>query len=262
MIEFHDVRKVFQSVSTGAARKQTTGSATPVFEKFNLSIARNEFVGVLGPSGCGKSTLLKMIAGLESVDGGHIQFVVPPRFGFVFQEPNLLPWLTVQENALLPFRINGLAPDLHALKYWLQQLNLQNAWNRFPHELSGGMKMRTSFLRALMMKPDVLLLDEPFAALDEVIRVELQKQLFDLSLANEMTVLFVTHSISEATKLCSRILLLDYGGQIILDEAQARTQFHFQLSESQKQLSTRLLGSFPQVHENRFQSSFAVRRWL
>jgi NitT/TauT family transport system ATP-binding protein len=247
MIEFKHVRKVFQNAGSKTGIQQ--GASHPVFEDLNAFIGQHEFVGILGPSGCGKSTLLKMIAGLASTDGGKIEYRHSPRIGFVFQEPNLLPWLTVQENATIPFQINNLKPDLNALDLWLHKLNLQNSRHQFPHQLSGGMKMRASFLRALMMKPELLLLDEPFAALDEVIRVELQRQLFELSKEQKLTVLFVTHSVSEATKLCNRILLLDYGGKIVLDERQDQEKFQYQFSQSQQNLSSRILENFPQLRE-------------
>lgn len=235
MIELRNVHKTYKA-----------GSGK-ILTDFHLHIQDKEFIGLLGPSGCGKTTLLKLIAGLEMPDSGEVLFSEKDRVGYVFQEANLIPWLSVQENALLHFKIKARAPDFKALDQWLHRLNLIKAKDLYPHELSGGMQMRASILRALMMKPRVLLLDEPFAALDEVIRVDLQKQLFDLSREESLTVIFVTHSISEATKLCHRIVLLNYGGKVVLDQTQNLKQFQFNLDSSQQNLATKILEHFPQV---------------
>lgn len=227
------------------------GGAKTVIDHLSLSLQPGEFVGVLGPSGCGKSTLLRLIAGLESADSGSIQITPESaKIGFVFQDPNLLPWLTVKENALLSFRLKNENPSMALLEEWLQKLNLTAARDQFPYELSGGMKMRASILRAMMIKPQLLLLDEPFAALDEVIRVELQKQLFHFCREQKLTVLLVTHSISEATKLCDRVLLMNYGGKVILDRKQKLNEYQFQMSMDQQVLAGEILKSFPQVLES------------
>ncbi len=236
MIQIHQLVKKFS--------KQSSANHA-VFDRLSLSIPEAEFVGILGPSGCGKSTLLRMIAGLESADSGEIRLRDFSKIGFVFQDSNLLPWLSVEENASLPFRFSNEPVNLAELEDWMDKLNLTSARKLFPHQLSGGMKMRASFLRSMMMRPKILLLDEPFAALDEVIRVDLQELLFKFCREQMLTVLFVTHSISEAVKICHRLILLDYGGKIILDRQQDLKQYHFEMSQEQQALSSEVLKIFP-----------------
>ena len=233
---------------------QNTGESKLVLNQLTVAFQPHEFVGILGPSGCGKSTLLRLIAGLESADSGEISISQDIQRGFVFQEANLLPWLTVEENAILSFRLQNKKPPTSLLEEWIQKLNLAAARRKFPHELSGGMKMRASLLRAMVMRPQLLLLDEPFAALDEVIRVDLQRQLFHFCREEKLTVLFVTHSISEATKMCDRLLLFDYGGSVILDRQQVLTEYQFQMSEAQRMLSGEILQFFPKSQEKNFDS--------
>ncbi|MDZ4084660.1 MAG: ABC transporter ATP-binding protein [Bdellovibrionales bacterium] len=181
----------------------------PVLESLDLTISRGQFVCLLGPSGCGKSTLLRLIAGLEESDSGRVTVHADPAQGvsFVFQEPHLLPWRTAVENVMLPLELRG---GLSSTERWdksvraLEGVGLGEALQKRPHELSGGMKMRASLARALVTDPDILLLDEPFAALDEVTRYQLQEDLLRYWGNGKMTVLFVTHSISEAAFLGQR----------------------------------------------------------
>ena len=174
-----------------------------VIEHMDLSIAAGEFLAVLGPSGCGKSTLLRMVARLAPPDEGTIR--IDPdaeRFqtSFVFQDAHLLPWRTVLDNAALPLELMGAGQDeRHRLaQEALSQVGLAEAVARYPAQLSGGMRMRVSLARALVTSPSLLLLDEPFAALDEITRFRLDHQLRALWKERGMTVIFVTHSISEA----------------------------------------------------------------
>ena len=178
-------------------------------DRIDLQVAAGEFVSILGPSGCGKSTLLRMIAGLDQPTAGSVEL---DRRGiaFVFQDAHLLPWRTVLDNAALPLELMGVSRPrrLEAARGALQQIGLADAMQRYPAQLSGGMKMRVSLARALVTEPKLLLLDEPFAALDEITRQKLDEQLRALWAAHGMTVLFVTHSTAEATFLADRAVIL------------------------------------------------------
>lgn len=193
-----------------------------VIEGMDLEIAAGEFVAILGPSGCGKSTLLRMIARLAEPTVGHISIQPEERFqtAFVFQDAHLLPWRTVLDNAALPLELMGVAREARysAARAALEQVSLFEAEDRYPAQLSGGMKMRVSLARALVTQPRLLLLDEPFAALDEITRFRLDTQLRELWQTRGITVIFVTHSISEATFLANRAVVLQKrGGGIKLD---------------------------------------------
>ena len=193
-----------------------------VIEGMDLEIAAGEFVAILGPSGCGKSTLLRMIARLAEPDAGRITIQPEDRFqtAFVFQDAHLLPWRTVLDNAALPLELMGVAQEeRHATaRAALQQVSLFDAEDRYPAQLSGGMRMRVSLARALVTQPRLLLLDEPFAALDEITRFRLDIQLRELWQKRGITVIFVTHSISEAAFLANRAVVLGKpGARIKLD---------------------------------------------
>ena len=178
-------------------------------ENLTLNIGRGEFVAILGPSGCGKSTLLRIIAGLEQPTSGSVE-IGPGRIAYVFQDAHLLPWRNVLRNAALPLELMGTRRSgrLAAARETLQQVGLADSVRRYPAELSGGMKMRVSLARALVTRPDFLLLDEPFAALDEITRQKLDEQLRGLWLRHRMTVVFITHSTAEAAFLANRAVVL------------------------------------------------------
>ena len=193
-----------------------------VIEGMDLEIAAGEFLAILGPSGCGKSTLLRMIARLDQPDAGRI--VTEPaqnvQTAFVFQDAHLLPWRNVVDNAALPLELMGVArPERQdRARAALAQVELTEALDRYPAQLSGGMRMRVSIARALVTEPRLLLLDEPFAALDEITRFHLDVQLRELWRQRGMTVIFVTHSISEAAFLANRaVVLARRKGHIKLD---------------------------------------------
>jgi NitT/TauT family transport system ATP-binding protein len=194
-----------------------------VIESLDLRVEAGEFLAILGPSGCGKSTLLRMIARLAEPDAGRITFHPDTeRFqtAFVFQDAHLLPWRTVLDNAALPLELMGIEREQRYRKARasLKQVSLIEAEGRYPAQLSGGMKMRVSLARALVTSPRLLLLDEPFAALDEITRFRLDNQLRELWRQRAMTVVFVTHSISEAAFLANRAIVLSRrGGHIKLD---------------------------------------------
>lgn len=177
----------------------------------NLTIAAGEFLAILGPSGCGKSTLLRMIAGLDYPTTGTIRLGirtvedVDPRCGVVFQEPRLFPWRTVASNVELGRRgqRNGPAPE-----HMLERVGLAGFGHVFPHELSGGMAQRAALARALIGRPEVLLLDEPFASLDALTRLRMQDLLVETFRTPRPTVVMVTHDVDEALRLADRIVLL------------------------------------------------------
>ena len=195
----------------------------------DLDINRGEFLSLLGPSGCGKSTLLRIIAGLSEPSSGVRNLLletdrvgpisdrhIPPghipggRIGFVFQDPTLMPWSTVVDNVLLPFRLAGrIGPrERERVGAEIQSVGLAGFERAYPRQLSGGMRMRVSIARALVTDPDLLLLDEPFAALDEITRMALNDDLMRLWESRRPTVVFVTHSVFESVYLSTRIAVM------------------------------------------------------
>lgn len=186
-----------------------------VLKDINLSIQKGEFVSILGPSGCGKSTLLSMIAGLVSSTSGDIivdgKKVVKPGKdrGMVFQQAALFPWMNVTENVMFPLRKEMSKKEgLERAHHFLKMVQLSNYPTHYPHELSGGMQQRVSIARSLAMDPAVLLMDEPFGALDEQTRSRLHGQLEEIWIDTKKTIVFVTHSISESIKLSDRIIVM------------------------------------------------------
>ena len=196
----------------------SSGAKLRALGPIDLDIRRGEFFGVVGPSGCGKSTLLKAVGGYMTPVEGEIRLKGqkvtkpgPDRM-MVFQEfDQLLPWKTVKENVMFALtasgRLNGKAADEKAREY-INKVNLTKFADSFPHTLSGGMKQRVAIARGMAMEPDILLMDEPFAALDALTRRTCQDELLQLWNETKFTVLFVTHSIAEAIKIGNRILLL------------------------------------------------------
>ncbi|MFM6928445.1 MAG: ABC transporter ATP-binding protein [Bdellovibrio sp.] len=201
--------------------------AKEVIHNLNLQIEQGSFTSLVGPSGCGKSTVLRLIAGLENPTSGLIEIdeAHAQNFGFVFQDANLLPWKTVAENVALPFELSPLLQHISQAESERRVLNvlgkvkMKESKDLFPHQLSGGMKMRVSLARALVGKPQLLLMDEPFAALDEFTRNEMQIQLRDLWQQEKITVIFVTHSLLESVFLADRVVLMKGpDGRIALDK--------------------------------------------
>ncbi len=181
----------------------------------SLHVAAGDFVALLGPSGCGKSTLLRLIAGLDHPDAGRLDWdaghePAPGEVGFVFQDATLLPWATAEENVFLPLRLRGIghARAMPQVREALGRVGLAEFGQARPRQLSGGMRMRVSIARALVTRPRVLLMDEPFAALDEFTRHKLQADLLAVWRDVGCTVVFVTHSIYEAAFLARRIVLM------------------------------------------------------
>ena len=203
-------------------------NGTLALERVDLAVGKHEFVSLLGPSGCGKSTALKMIAGLSPVTSGNIDWAAQADtagdhakdISFVFQEPTLMPWTKVFENVWLPLRLKGVsreaaAPQVEAV---LAKVGLAQFAHVYPRELSGGMKMRVSIARAMVTEPRLLLMDEPFAALDEMTRFKLNNDTLALWQAQQFTTIFVTHSVYESVYLSNRIIVMAARpGRIIAD---------------------------------------------
>ena len=199
---------------------KTYQNGTVALADVNLDVRNGEFLSLLGPSGCGKSTLLRMIAGLGAPSSGTIDWPQarydvsgePERsLGFVFQEPTLMPWATVFDNVYLPLRIAGISrrDAVSRIGEVIRMVGLEKFARHYPRELSGGMKMRVSIARALAVKPRVLLMDEPFAALDEITRFRLNNDLLALWQEQQWTVIFVTHSVYELVYLSNRIAVMN-----------------------------------------------------
>jgi NitT/TauT family transport system ATP-binding protein len=189
--------------------------AVEALRDVSLSIGAGDFVALLGPSGCGKSTLLRLIAGLDQPDTGRLLWDAahqpqPGEIGFVFQDATLLPWASAADNVFLPLRLGGTARDeaMPQVHEALHRVGLGGFEAARPRQLSGGMRMRVSIARALVTRPRLLLMDEPFAALDEFTRHRLQEDLLSLWQDLGCTVVFVTHSIYEAAFLARRIVLM------------------------------------------------------
>jgi NitT/TauT family transport system ATP-binding protein len=186
-------------------------NGTQALAALDFQIREGEFVSLLGPSGCGKSTALRLIAGLIAPDSGEIVWSGPrPELAFVFQEPTLMPWADALTNARLPLDLRKVQrADANAqATAALSRLGLKGFEPAYPRELSGGMKMRVSIARALAARPKLLLMDEPFAALDEITRAGLNDDLLALAREDSITVIFVTHSVTESAYLSSRVLVM------------------------------------------------------
>ncbi|MCP1613304.1 NitT/TauT family transport system ATP-binding protein [Azospirillum lipoferum] len=195
----------------------TYDGALPMFRSLTLSARPGEFVALLGPSGCGKTTLLNLLSGFLPPDSGRItidgETVTPemPALGHVFQSPQLFPWLDVLDNVRFGLRMAGRLPDAEQRDKAMAVLSLvglEAAAGKFPHQLSGGMQQRVALARALVLEPRLLLMDEPFAALDAITRATLNEELLRLCGRLGQTVLFITHDVEEAVFLADRVVLL------------------------------------------------------
>ncbi len=200
-------------------------NGTIALQDLNLTIGEGQFVSLLGPSGCGKSTVLRIMAGLGKMNVGNLYWAgdrTRQRLAFVFQEAALMPWATVEDNVRLPLKLAGL-PKREAIKAVaeaIRMVDLQGFEHSYPRELSGGMKMRVSIARALVTKPEMLLMDEPFGALDEMTRSKLNSDLLNLWQEKQWTVVFVTHNIYEAVYLSNRVVVMAARpGRVIADVA-------------------------------------------
>ncbi|RUR43422.1 ABC transporter ATP-binding protein [Vreelandella populi] len=235
-------------------------AAFTALSNISCDINSNEFVCLLGPSGCGKSTLLGLIAGHDQPSKGQIvvdnHTVTGPGAdrGMVFQQYALFPWYTVEQNVLLGLKIKGLSPEERTgrAERMLRSVNLWEHRSKFPRELSGGMKQRAAIARTLAIEPDVLLMDEPFGALDEQTRERLQDELLTIWQESRRTVVFVTHSIQEAVMLSDRILLMGrQQGRIIAD-------VHNTLPRPRDRMSTDFVAVEREVHGYLKQAEFTA----
>ncbi len=219
---------------------KTYPDGTHALQPVHLEVGEGEFVTLLGPSGCGKSTLLKLVAGLLDMDGGTLNLWGRPpaelkqsgrRLAFVFQSPTLMPWADVRENVRLPLELAGV-PAAEAAKRVdeaLALVGLTKFATSLPNMLSGGMQMRVSIARGLVVHPQLLLMDEPFGALDEFTRHKLDAELLELWRSQGLTVVFVTHSISEAVFLSQRVVMMAarpgrITDEVVIDEPYPRTR--------------------------------------
>ncbi len=196
----------------------------------NLSVNEGDFVSLLGPSGCGKSTALRLISGLLHPTSGRISWTggqAQGDLGVVFQEPTLMPWATVAQNVFLPFRLRGesYASVKDDILEALKLVGLEKFQTAYPRELSGGMKMRVSIARAMVTRPRLILMDEPFAALDEITRFKLNNDLLELKAKIGCTVIFVTHSVFESVFLSDRIVVMAARPGRVIHELQVDTPY-------------------------------------
>ncbi len=205
-----EVRELTKTFGAGAARE------VPAVASVSFEVRDKEFVALVGPSGCGKSTVLNMIGGLVAPTAGEILLDgrahagVPPQVGYVFQKDTVLPWRTVSRNVALGLEYRGVAPperDRRAREA-IRLVGLEGFEDAFPATLSGGMRQRVALMRTLVVEPEILLMDEPFGALDTHTKIRLQGQLLDLWRARRQTVVFVTHDLAEAITLSDRIIVL------------------------------------------------------
>jgi NitT/TauT family transport system ATP-binding protein len=178
----------------------------PLFQNLSLKITPEQITVFLGPSGCGKSTLLRIFAGLQSVNPEFFHYE-NRKASFVFQEANLLPWMTGEKNIMLPFLFSKEKVDMDFFNEVVQMLKIKECLHQLPATLSGGQKMRVSIARALITRPQILFMDEPFSALDEPTRLNLQDEMLAIQKKMRMTILFVTHSFYEAAYLGDRVLI-------------------------------------------------------
>lgn len=210
--------------------EKTFGGEVVALRDMNLSVNEGDFMSLLGPSGCGKSTALRLIAGLMPPTRGKITWEGgqgSDDLGVVFQEPTLMPWATVAENVWLPFRLKGTPYGAvkDEIMDALKLVGLEKFQNGYPRELSGGMKMRVSIARAMVTKPRLILMDEPFAALDEITRFKLNNDLLELKAAIGCTVIFVTHSVFESVFLSDRIVVMAARPGRVIHELQVDTPY-------------------------------------
>jgi NitT/TauT family transport system ATP-binding protein len=212
-IEIHDLKKSF------APRR---GVIVEAIRRISLTVAAGEFLAIVGPSGCGKSTLLHLVVGLEKPSSGTVriggaepeELVRQHRLGMAFQDSALLPWLSMQSNLALPFKLAGRDVDRGRVQSLLELVGLAGFEHARPSQLSGGMRQRAAIARSLCLQPDVLVLDEPFGALDAVTRRRLNIELERIWRENAITTLLVTHSVEEALFLSDRIIVMESPGAI------------------------------------------------
>lgn len=217
---------IIQTVQVSKQFLQEDNSSLHALSNINLSVPEHEFVCLLGPPGCGKSTLLRILSGLEQASSGQVLYrgqplrKPRPEVGVVFQNYSLMPWLNVEENIALGLRFRRVpaAQKKEIINEYLAMIGLERFRLSFPHQLSGGMQQRVAIARALANDPDVVLMDEPFGALDAYTRILLQKELLNIWQLKKKTIIFVTHSVDESIYLADRIVIMSRDqGRIIRD---------------------------------------------
>ena len=214
LVSFNNVSKTFEN-------------GVEAVRSFSMDVSSGERVSLLGPSGCGKTTVLRMLAGLEVPSSGQIKsdLADSANIGFVFQTPTLLPWKTVFENVWSPIQLQGISKSSAKTEIddLLHRVDLYDFKDAYPRELSGGMQMRVSIARSLVMKPKLLLMDEPFAALDEMTRFKLNDVLLEQQKLEQFALLFVTHSVFESAYLCDRVAIMTNRPGTLHSTVDART---------------------------------------
>jgi len=239
---------------------KTFPSGTVALAGLDLDVREGEFLSLLGPSGCGKSTALRIVAGLTEPTQGAVEWTAAAktenenRLGFVFQEPTLMPWADVANNVLLPLKLKGVASEQAAKRVAaaLDRVALQKFGAAYPRELSGGMRMRASIARALVTEPALLLMDEPFAALDALTRDDMQRLLADVWRTTRKTVIYVTHNVAEAVYLADRVVVMTPHPGTVKTEVpirlpRPRDPLSVEFLDHQKEL-LRLLGQDARAH--------------
>ena len=179
-------------------------------KNINFEVYEGDFIGIVGPSGCGKSTLLSIIGNLESITKGTVKKDKNLKIGYMLQDDCLFPWLTIYENCLLGLKINKICnkENIDNVKKLLSTYGLKDFMNNYPNDLSGGMRQRAALIRTLAIKPDILLLDEPFSALDYYTRLSVSNDVLDIIRKEKKTLIIVTHDISEAISMCKKVIVL------------------------------------------------------
>lgn len=205
---------------------QVKGKETPVLDQINLSVESGEFITIVGPSGCGKSTLLKLAAGILLPTEGKVSFQnqaitnLDPKRGLIFQDPTLYPWLTASKNIEFGLKMNHIPKEERSkrVNQYLENMHLTSFRNYYPYELSGGMKQRVALARTLINNPELILMDEPFGALDTLTKKNMQELILQIWRDTKKTILFITHDIDEAIYLGNRIIVFSARpGQVIDD---------------------------------------------
>ena len=232
---------------------------TRALESVDLRIGQSEFVSLVGPSGCGKTSILKLVAGFEQPTSGTVSAQVKTELrqgvSYVFQDATLMPWATVEKNISLPLTLQGDASDASRTRAQelIDLVGLSEFAQSYPRELSGGMKMRVSIARALVTRPRLLLMDEPFAALDEITRERMNTELLDLWVGQDWTVIFVTHSVSEAVFLSNRIVVMSPRPGRLVDEIAIATPHprtdNFRESQEFFEFGNRVSSALRHAHE-------------
>lgn len=222
-----EIVKTILEISKLSKSFESQGGVRQVLNGLDLKVQEREFICILGPSGCGKSTLLRCIAGFEKYEGEIICNGKPVQQPsteriMVFQDYNqLFAWKTVEKNIQYPLKLKGIKDKAELQRIsdqYIKKVGLDGAQKHYPHELSGGMKQRVAIAKALALKPKIILMDEPFAALDAITRNSLQRELYEISMTEDVTFIFITHNIQEAITLGTRVLLMSKQGKIIIDD--------------------------------------------